>query len=98
MTEVKEKAVLVTVGTIRVKEYDAQNVTLERSEEVFNPKDGETSTKWRFKGYFPTVFNALTFAVKKELLIDRNVVSDLKSYLKQVEDSNVLVLSALQPK
>ena len=95
MPEVKEKNILITIENIRVKEYDQQNITLECLEEVVNPISKESSSKWRFKGYFPTVFRALTFAVKKELLIDRNTISDLKSYLKQVEDSNNKILEVL---
>lgn len=95
MAEVKEKAVLMTVGNVRVKEYDSQNVVLERYEETVNPVTKETNSNWRFKGYFNSILNALTFVVRKELLIDINVVNDLKSYLKQVEDSNNKILEEL---
>ena len=94
--EPKEKALLLTVGIIRVKEYDLQNVTLEREEEVFNPNDGTTSNRWRFKGYFSSIASALTFAVKKELLLDRKATQDVKSYLKQIDDSNQMVLNAIE--
>ncbi|MEK5207514.1 hypothetical protein [Psychrobacillus sp. FSL H8-0510] len=96
MAEVKEKLILVTVENIRVKEYDSQNVTLECFEEVLNPISRETSTKWRFKGYFPTISNALEFAIKKDLLIDRNAVYDLKSYLNQIQLSKGLIIEALR--
>lgn len=95
MSETKEKAVLITVKNIRVKEYDSQNVTLECLEEVYNPINKETSTKWRFKGYFPTISKALESAVMKDLLIDKNIVEDLESYLKQIQLSRRLILKAI---
>lgn len=100
-TEPKEKQVLLTVGNVRVKEYDSMNVIIERFEEYTQPprKKGETAklvSGWRFKGYSDSVLKALLSIQRKELLIDYNAVSDLESYLKQVLDSNGTLLTALE--
>ncbi|MEC1377336.1 hypothetical protein P9D39_24225 [Heyndrickxia oleronia] len=96
MTEIKEKRVILTVGNIRIKEYDSMNVVIERYEEVLNPVDKSTSKKWRFKGYSHSILSALLFIHRNELLIDKKDVSDLKSYLKCVEDSNTALLKVVK--
>lgn len=92
---VNEKPILMDFGTIRIKQYDTLNVVIEKLEEVTKPKTNEPSTKWRFKGYSRTILTALQFIVSNELLIDKKAVSDLESYLKQVHESNGILLDAL---
>lgn len=86
---------LIDLGTVRISEYDSLNVTVERLEEVLNPITKDTTSKWRFKGYLNTILDALQFISTKELLMDKNAVSDLKSYLKQVEESNAKLLEVI---
>lgn len=92
----KDKKVILTVGNVRVKEYDGLNVQIERHEEVFNPINKETSMKWRFKGYSRSVLSALLFIQKNELLIDHEVVTDLKSHLEQVHKSNAALMEVVK--
>lgn len=88
MTETKEKAILIEIDNVRIKEYDSLNVVVERLEEVFNPIKKETVTKWRFKGYSKTIHSALKFIARNELLVNKGAVKDLKSYLDQIKVSN----------
>lgn len=92
----KEKKVLMTIGPVRIVENDPLNIIVERLEEVTNPVTKEKYNKHVFKGYFSSIVGALTAIVNKEWLIDRNAHSDLKSYLKQVQDSNNLILEELK--
>lgn len=96
MTETKEKAVLIDLGNVRVKEYDSLNVQIERLEEVTNPTTKETTYKWRFKGYSNTILNALKLIVNKELFVDKKTVNCLKNYLKQVEEIHNKITVALK--
>lgn len=96
LTEVKEKKVIMTIGNVRIKEYDSLNVQIEKYEEVFNPVNKETTMKWRFKGYTRSILSALLFIQKNELLIDKSKVSDLKTYLEQVEKSTADLLEVIK--
>lgn len=91
-----EKPVLMDFGTIRIRQYDALNVVIEKLDEVTKPKTNEPATKWRFKGYSRTIMTALQFIASNELLIDKNSVNDLESYLKQIEEVTMRVQSALE--
>lgn len=91
-----KKKVILTVGNCRIKEYDSMNVTVERYEPVYNPINKKTTDKWRFKGYSPTIFKALLFIQREELLIDRNSISGLNDHLKLVRDSNAKLLDVIQ--
>ncbi|MGE7932142.1 hypothetical protein [Viridibacillus arvi] len=92
----KEKAILIDLGDVRIREYDILNVTVERLETAFNPITKEHTTNWRFKGYSRTILTALQFILNNELLIDKKAVSDLESYLKQVEEINMRVQRELE--
>ena len=80
------------IENVRIINYDQLNVMIERYEESFNKSKNETTMKWRFKGYKKTILDALKFIARNELLIDKNAISDLKSYLEQVEKSNQKIL------
>lgn len=82
------KAILINLGNVRIKEYDNLNVVIERQEVVFNPMSKQTESKWRFKGYSDSIFNALILIQKNEWLIDKKAQMGLENYLKQVEESN----------
>lgn len=88
MILMSEKKVLLSVDNVRIKEYDSMNVQVERYEDVYIPTEKKTEKKWRFKGYSKGILSALLFIQQNELLIDKNNISDLKSHLKQVRDSN----------
>lgn len=90
-----EKKVIITVGNVRIKEYDSMNVTVERYEDVFIPMDKQTIQKWVFKGYSRNVLSALLFIQRNELLIDKNSITDLESHLIQVEKSNASLLEVM---
>lgn len=92
----KEKPVLITVGNVRIVDDNDMNVMVERYEDVFLPKTKETVKKWRFKGFCNTILSALLMIQREELLIDRSAVSDLESYLKQVQESNDKLLEVMR--
>lgn len=91
-----EKPVLITVGNVRIVDYNDMNVMVERYEDVFIPKDKQTVKRWRFKGFKSTIFEGLKFIQSKELLIDKSAVSYLETYLKQVQESNALLLEVMR--
>lgn len=72
------------------------NVTVERYEDVFIPKDKQTVKKWVFKGYSRGILSALLMIQRKELLIDRGSVNDLKGFIKHVEQSNVRLMEVME--
>lgn len=90
-----DKKVIVGLGTVRVKEYDSMNVTVERYEDVFIPKDRITIKKWVFKGYCRNVLSAMMFIQGNELLIDRNKINDLDTHLKEVKKSNAALMEVM---
>lgn len=96
MSETKEKAILIDLGIVRIKEYDSLNVQIERLEEVLNPISKELSNKWRFKGYSDTILNALKLIVNKELFLDQKAANGLKNYLKQVEEIHNKIMVVLE--
>lgn len=96
MSENKEKKVLMVVENVRIKEYDNLNVTVERYEEVFNPTNKTVSCKWKFKGYASTVNDALEFIAKNELLIDKDAVTSLESYLEQVDKAYAALMEVIK--
>lgn len=91
-----EKKVLLTIGNVRIKDYDSHNVVVERYEDVFIPKGKQTVKKWVFKGYCRSILSALLMIQKDELLIDKNNVTDLESYVNQVEKSNAALLEVIE--
>lgn len=90
------KRVLLTIENVRIKEYDSLNVTVERYEDVFIPKEKKKVKKWVFKGYSRSVLSALLFIQRNELLIDKNRISDLNDHLKQVKESNNKILAVIE--
>lgn len=92
----KEREVILTVGNVRIKEYDNLNVMVERYEDVFNPVTKETTKKWRFVGYSRSILSALLMISKRELLVDKDKVNDLHSYIEQVEKSNAQLLEVVK--
>ena len=96
VTTNKQKAVLIDLGTVRIKEYDSLNVKIERLEKIQNPSSKEITSKWRFQGYADTILNALKLIIKKELLIDKTSVNGLKTYLNKVETSNARILEVMK--
>lgn len=87
---------LLTIENVRIKEYDSLNVTVERYEDVFIPKEKKKVKKWVFKGYSRSVLSALLFIQRNELLIDKNRISDLNDHLKQVKESNNKILAVIE--
>jgi len=93
---VTEKRVILTIGNVRIKKYDNLNVVIERYEEVVIPSTKDTVNKWRFKGFARSVLSALLFIQKNELLVNKNNVTDLNSYVEQVEKSNASLLEVVK--
>lgn len=91
----KEPQVLIEIDNIRVMEYDDANVKVERFEDVINPKTKVKEGKWRFVGYSRSIRTALEMIINKELLVDKNAVSDLKTYVIEVRWANQKVLALL---
>ena len=94
------KPVLVEIDNVRVVRSDALNLAVERLETTksYNKKKEkwEENTSWQFKGYYSTIAGALKGIVNKELLINENSLTDLKSYLKEVEWANKKIYTALE--
>ena len=91
-----EKRVILTIDNVRIKDYDSMNVTVERYEDVFIPKDKQTIKKWVFKGYSRSILSALLMIQRKELLIDRGSITDLNGFIKHVEQSNVKLMEVVK--
>ena len=91
-----EKRVILTIDNVRIKDYDSMNVTVERYEDVFIPKDKQTIKKWVFKGYSRSILSALLMIQRKELLIDRGSITDLNGFIKHVEQSNVRLMEVMK--
>lgn len=91
----EEKKILIDLGNVRIMEYDAMNVKIERLEEVRNPVTKEINTKWTFKGYSRTILTALESIQKNELLINKNVISGFETYLNEVINSNKKLIDAI---
>lgn len=91
-----KKKVILTIGNVRIKDYDSMNVMVERYEDVFIPKYKTTIKKWVFKGYSRSILSALLDIQRNELLIDRNAVTNLDSYLNQVEQSNAALMEVMK--
>src|SRR5690625_513586 len=99
-----EREVLLTIGNVRIREYDSMNVQIERLEEytsiqpVNEGKQRKRVMKkdWRFKGYSSSILDALEAINRKELLIDKKLASDLESYVKQVKESNEKILEEVK--
>ena len=92
----KEKRVILTIDNVRIKDYDSMNVTVERYEDVFIPKNKQTIKKWVFKGYSRSILSALLMIQRKELLIDRGSITDLNGFIKHVEQSNVGLMEVMK--
>ena len=91
-----EKRVILTIDNVRIKDYDSMNVTVERYEDVFIPKDKQTIKKWVFKGYSRSILSALLMIQRKELLIDRGSITDSNGFIKHVEQSNVKLMEVVK--
>jgi len=88
--------ILMTINDVRIVEYDSLNVFVERYESYYLPTKKTYASDWRFKGYFATMYKALKGISTNEWLIDKNDVSDLESYLKQVQESNELLSQSIK--
>ena len=88
------KRVILTIDNVRIKEYDRMNLTVERYEDVFIPKDKRTVKKWVFKGYVSSVLRGLLLIQEKEMLIDKENIDSLQDYINKVEWSNEKLVSA----
>lgn len=95
MPEQKTKKALIDFETVRIVEADDLNVLVERLEKSVHPTSKAVSEKWRNKGYYRTIQAALRAIVRNELLIDKDVVEGLESYLNEVVKSNNKVLKIL---
>ena len=89
------KKVLLIIDNVRIKEYNEMNVVVERYEDVYVPTKKQHEKKWRFKGYASTIFKALLLIQRNELLIDKDSIHNLSSYLEQVKESNDKLLEAV---
>ena len=95
----KEKRVLYEEGNIRIKEYDAMNVTIERLETYeISVAKGEKAMKtaWRFKGYSPNALSALKLIHAKRWLDDIKAHSTIKSALESMRASDERIMRAIK--
>lgn len=90
-----EKKVLIDLGNVRISEYDSMNLQIERLEDVTSPVTKQTNSKWVFKGYSRTILTALESILKNELLIKKESVKSLETYLNSVHDSNGKIREAI---
>lgn len=98
MSEVKtkKKRILFEEGNIRIKEYDAMNVIIERLETYYSPKEEKEISAWRFKGYSPNVLGALRLIHIKRWMDDINAHSSVKSLLESMLESDRRVVQAIK--
>ena len=89
------KKVLIDLGNVRISEYDSMNLQIERLEDVTSPVTKQTNSKWVFKGYSRTILTALESILKNELLIKKESVTSLETYLKSAHDSNGKIREAI---
>lgn len=90
------KQTLLQIDNVRICGHDAYNLVVERYEKVYNPIKKEESEGWRFKGFTSSIVSGLKLIMKKDLLIDKESVSDLKGHLKQVQESERKILDAME--
>lgn len=90
-----DKKVLVDLDTVRIKEYNELNHVIEVYEEVFIPTKKTTEKRWKIYGYCSTILKGLKTIQRDELLHDKNQITDLNSYLEQVEKSNAKLLEVI---
>lgn len=91
-----DKKVLVDLGNVRIKEYNNMNHEIEVYEDVRIPPKGEIEKRWRFRGYCTTILKGLRHIQHNELLLDKCQITDLISYLKQIEKSNAKLLEVME--
>lgn len=91
-----EKKILIDLGNVRIKEYNSMNHEIEVYEGVRIPQTGKVEKRWRFYGYCSTISDGLKNINRNELLLDKTKITDLKSYLKQVEESNAKLLEVMK--
>lgn len=91
-----EKKILIDLGNVRIKEYNNLNHEIEIYEDVRIPRTGKIEKRWRFNGYCTTILSGLKSISRNELLIDKSQITDLKSYLEQVEKSNAKLLEVMK--
>ncbi|GAB3797230.1 hypothetical protein [Virgibacillus kimchii] len=91
-----KKRVIITVGNVRIKEYDSMNVTVERYEDVFIPTLKRKDKRWAFKAYQSNLLSAMLYIHRNELLIDKDKITDLNTHLEQVKKSNAELLEAVR--
>lgn len=89
------KPILMTLDNVRIIDTDDLNVTVERLETYYSPRDKKDITSWRFKGHYGSVLKALRGIVRNEWHIDRNGLNELESYVERIEKSNAKILKAV---
>lgn len=90
------KKILIDLGNVRIKEYNNLNHEIEVYEDVYIPTTKTTEKRWRFNGYCTTILKGLRHIQRNELLLDKSQITDLKSYLEQIEKSNAKLLEVMQ--
>lgn len=96
MAEVKEKPILIDLGSIRIVRTDEHNVSVERLEKGTSPITKETTERWRTKGHYATILRALRAVSTNEWLIDQDAVYSLESFLNEVQKSNSALEEAFE--
>ncbi|WCG33997.1 hypothetical protein PML78_04715 [Enterococcus dispar] len=70
-----EKQILFQGTSYRILENDRYNVVLEVQNSERN---------YQFAGYYPSIEKALRALVRRDMLISRHEMQDMKSYLKEI--------------
>ncbi len=91
-----EEKVIIEIDNVRIRRNDNLNYVVERLETSYSTRHKKEFTSYQFKGYYGTVAGALKGISYQELLIDENSVTDLKSYLEQVMESNEKILNFME--
>lgn len=90
------KNVVLDIDNVRVIRNDPLNLSVERLESSYSTKHKKEVSSYRFKGYYSNILKAVQAIQSKELLINEKSITDLKSYLEQVQESNDKLYEAVE--
>jgi len=90
------KQTLLQIDNVRIREHDSYNLVIERYETYKNAITKEELTDYRFKAYASTITVAIKIIMIKDLLIDYEALSDVKTLVLQVQESERKILDKLE--
>lgn len=91
-----KKEVILQIDNVRIKRWDDSNVTVEREETHYYPKEECYVKSWKFHGYARNVISGIKLIQRKDLLVEDKSISNLENYLSLVEQANKKLLAAVE--